>query len=161
MHPLVGKYLFSCAEYQQETQRNTLRLNFIQSIPLLKWIWANISLDFTVGLPSLWDCDITYAVVARLSTKNLASSSIRISLQQVEWPNCSFLTFGSSVVSREAGGLFVHIYVADCYRAHTDHREQLKAYFQTERTNRTLVQYLPPCPQQNSSRWLDFLPWLE
>ena len=102
MHPLVGKYLLTCGEYQQETQRNTLRLNFIQSIPLLKWIWANISLDFIVGLPSLWDYDVTYAVVARLSTKNLASSSIRISLQQVEWRNCSFLTFGSSVVSREA-----------------------------------------------------------
>lgn len=54
---LQPRNALGCPECQQLKPRNILKLGWLQSSPIPKRIWTDISMDFIVGLLSLRGCD--------------------------------------------------------------------------------------------------------
>ena len=166
MRPSIEEYVLSCPDCQQQKPRNTLKPGFLLSLPIPDRIWTDISMDFIVGLPPVRGHDSIYVVVDRLSKY------------------AHFIPCSSTVTAEGVAQLFInHVwklhglpksiitdrdpkFVSAFWRSlmqqlGIDHNmttaNHPEADGQTERTNRTLVQYLRLYTQQNASNWLDFL----
>ena len=166
MRPAAEEYALSCPDCQQLKPRNALKPGLLQSLPIPKRIWTDLSMDFIVGLPEVRGCDSLYVVVDRLSkyahfipcsSSITAKGVARLFLTHV-W---KLRGFPRSIITDRDPKFVSSFWRAFMARLKIDHNmttaNHLEADGQTERTNRTLIQYLRLYKHENPSEWLDFL----
>lgn len=170
MRPAAEEYALSCPDCQQLKPRNTLKPGLLQSLPIPERIWTDLTMDFIVSLPAVRGYDSIYVVVDRLSkyahfipcsSSVTAEGVARLFINNI-WKHHGFPR--SIITDRDPK------FVSAFWRSFTkclnvqhsmttaNHPE---ADGQTERTNRTLLQYLRLYTQKNPTEWLDFLPCAE
>jgi len=162
----VVEYVLSCPACQQHKPRNDLKPGLLQSLPVPDQVWSDISLDFVVALPEVDGQDSILVVVDRLSK------------------HAHFIPCHSTITAAKCAHLFMtHIYklhgaprtivsdrdpkfVCEVWRVFTkcmgsqlcfttaNHPE---ADGQTERTNRTMLQYLRLYASECPTHWLQYL----
>lgn len=166
----VEAYVLSCPECQKHKPRNTLKPGLLQPLPIPTKVWSDISMDFVVKLPELRGLDSILVVVDRLSKY------------------AHFIPCHSTIDAKDAANLFiVHIWklhgVPNSIVSDRDPKfmstfwqsfmrrlgirlcpttaNHPEADGQTERTNRTMMQFLRLYASDNPQCWLDFLPCAE
>lgn len=170
MRPAAEEYVLSCPDCQQLKPRNALKPGLLQSLPIPERIWTDLSMDFIVGLPEIRSCDSIYVVVDRLSkyahfipcsSSITAEGVARLFLNHV-W---KLHGFPRSIVTDRDPKFVSAFWRAFMARTKIDHNmttaNHPEADGQTERTNRTLIQYLRLYTYENPSAWLDSLPCAE
>ncbi|CDJ35833.1 Retrotransposon nucleocapsid protein, related [Eimeria mitis] len=166
MRPSVEEYVLSCPDRQQQKPRNTDKPGFLHSLPIPDRIWTDIPMDFIVGLSPVRGHDSIYVVVDRLSKYAhfipFSSSATAEGVAQLFINHMWKLhAFPKSIISDKDRKFFSAFWRSLMQRLNIDHNMTTASHpesdGQTERTNRTLVQYLQLYIQHNSSNWLDFL----
>ncbi|CDJ28185.1 Retrotransposon nucleocapsid protein, related [Eimeria mitis] len=166
MRPSIEEYVLSCPDCQQQKPRNTLKPGFLHSLPIPDRTWTDISMDFIVGLPLVRGHDSIYVVVDRLSkyahfipcsstvtAEGVAQLFINNVWKLYGFPKSIITDRHPKFVSAFWRSLMQRLGIENNMTT-ANHPE---ANGQTERTNRTLVQYLRLDTQQNTSNWLDIL----
>lgn len=170
MRPAAEEYALSCPDCQQLKPRNSLKPGFLQSLPVPERIWTDLTMDFIVSLPEVRGCDSIYVVVDRLSkyahfipcsssitAEGVAKLFINNVWKHHGFPRSIITDRDPKFVSAFWRSFMKHLNVQHSMTT-ANHPE---ADGQTERTNRTLIQYLRFYTQDNSAAWLDFLPCAE
>ncbi|CDJ29444.1 Retrotransposon nucleocapsid protein, related [Eimeria mitis] len=166
MRPSIEEYVLSCPDCQQQKPRNKLKPGFLHSLPIPDRIWTDISMDFIVGLPPVRGHDSMYVVVDRLS--KYAHFIPRSSTVTAEGVAQLFINhvwklhgFPKSIITDRDPKFVSAFWRSLVQQLGIDHNMSTanhpEADGQTERTNRTLVQYLRLYTQQNTPNWLDSL----
>jgi len=170
MRNSAADYAITCPACQQLKPRNTLKPGLLQSLPTPDRVWTDICMDFVVAFPMVRGCDSVLVVVDRLSKY------------------AHFLPCASTITAEGVANLFVdqvwklhgtpRSIVSD--RDPKFHSAIWKSFMQrlgvqlcmttanhpegdgqTERTNRTMIQFLRMHVDGNPSRWLDLIPCAE
>ena len=170
MRPSAEEYALTCPDCQQQKPRNTLKPGFLQSLPIPERIWTDISMDFIVGLPPARGCDCIYVVVDRLSkyahfipcSSNISAEGVAQLFINHVW---KLHGFPKSIIT-DRDPKFVSAFWRELMQQLSiDHNmttaNHPEADGQTERTNRTLTQYLRLYTHEHPAKWLDFLPCAE
>ena len=170
MRPAVEEFVLSCLECQQLKPRNAPKPGLLQSLPVPERIWTDLTMDFIVGLPEVRGRDSICVVVDRLSkyahfipcTSYITASEVaRLFINHV-WklhgPPRSIITDRDPKFVSGFWRAFTNQLKIDHNMTTTNHPE---ADGQTERTNRTLVQYLRLYVHKNPEQWLDYVPCAE
>lgn len=170
MRSAAEEYALSCPTCQQLKPRNALKPGLLQSLPVPDRIWTDLTMDFIVGLPEVRQFDSIYVVVDRLSKYAHfipCSSSITAEGVAKLFLNHIWKLHGvpRSIITDRDPKFVSAFWRAFMSKLNIEHNmttaNHPEADGQTERTNRTLVQYLRLYVQQNPSAWLDFLPCAE
>ena len=170
MRSAAEEYALSCPSCQQLKPRNSFKPGLLQSLPVPERIWTDLTMDFIVGLPEVRGFDSIYVVVDRLSkyahfipcsSSITADGVAKLFLNHI-W---KLHGFPRSIITDRDPKFVSAFWRAFMTRLNIEHNmttaNHPEADGQTERTNRTLVQYLRLYAQQNPSAWLDFLPCAE
>ena len=170
MRPSVEEFVLSCPECQQFKPRNAPKPGLLQSLPVPERVWQDLTMDFIVGLPEVRGRDSICVVVDRLSkyahfipcTSTITAAEVaRLFLNHV-W---KLHGFPRSIITDRDTKFAGAVWRAFTNQLKIDHNmtaaNHPEADGQTERTNRTLVQYLRLYVHENPEQWLDFLPCAE
>ena len=170
MRSAAEEYALTCPDCQRLKPRNTLKPGLLQSLPVPERIWTDLTMDFIVGLPEVRGQDSIYVVVDRLSKyAHFIPCSSTITAEGVArlFLNHVWKLHGlpRSIITDRDPKFVSGFWRAFMARLKVDHNmtaaNHPEADGQTERTNRTLMQYLRLYTQRNPSEWLDFLPCAE
>ena len=170
MRPAVEEFVLSCPECQQLKPRNAPKPGLLQSLPVPERVWQDLTMDFIVGLPEVRGRDSICVVVDRLSKYAHfipCTSTITAPVVARLFINHVWKLHGlpRSIITDRDSKFTCGIWRAFTTQLNIDHNmtaaNHPEADGQTERTNRTLVQYLRLYVHENPEQWLDFLPCAE
>jgi len=166
----VKEYVLSCPECQQYKPRNCLKYGLLQSLPVPERIWTDISMDYIVALPEINGYDSILVIVDRMSkyahfipchctitaqgTANLFINNI----WKLHGAPRSIVSDRDPRFMSEFWQSFMSRLGVQLCPTTANHPE---ADGQTERTNRTLIQFLRIYAGNNPITWIDFLPCAE
>ena len=167
----IAEFAYACLTCQKSKIEHQKPSGKLQPLPIPKWKWDSISMDFVSGLPtSPTGCDAIWVIVDRLTkSAHFLSMNMEFSLEKLARMYIKEIvrlhSVPSSIISdrdpRFASGLWrslhdalgTKIWMSSAYHPQTDG--------QTERTIQSLEDLLRACVLEETSSWEKFLPLVE
>ncbi|KAJ4786652.1 polyprotein [Rhynchospora pubera] len=170
MKKSVQEFVAACSVCQRNKSVHLHPAGLLQPLPLPDKIWADISMDFIVGFPTVHGKSVILIVVDRLSKYShfiaLAHPYIAQSVALVFYESIVKLHGVPQSIVSDRDPVFTSKFWQELFRLQGVHLKLSSAFHpqtdgQTEVVNRTIEMYLRCLACDRPRTWLQWLPWAE
>ncbi|KAJ4778469.1 polyprotein [Rhynchospora pubera] len=170
MKKFVQEFVAACSVCQRNKSVHLHPAGLLQPLPLPDKIWADISMDFIVGFPTVHGKSVILTVVDRLSKYShfiaLAHPYTAQSVALVFYETIVKLHGVPQSIVSDRDPVFTSKFWQELFRLQVVHLKLSSAFHpqtdgQTEVVNRTIEMYLRCLACDRPRTWLQWLPWAE